>query len=215
MCAAPVIPKTELTRGNVLVVDDALSPEEFETCRRLVDGWMKRGDPQYCTGLIYRRYESESPDPRLLHAIERVLAQPRVQHHAKRCPDLAWRWLAAGATEVAHIDVTSYGSGAECSWHSEHREPLITHNVVLFLSSARHFSGGWLDASLDDHDLLARGESQVRRQFCAEPRKNRLVVMPSYLLRRVTPVKCRRIRPSLWETRLTLDIRLRVKPTSC
>ncbi|HEU4577897.1 MAG TPA: 2OG-Fe(II) oxygenase [Polyangiaceae bacterium] len=198
---------------SILVLDAALQPAAFERCRQAIDRLAPRlVDKQALDGKIaYRRYQDyEAPEPTLTEELGACLFSEPVLSVANRYHDLAWRWLAAGVSREMDLQVTSYSHGSQYLWHTDHLVRGRTHNFILYMTDPGHFAGGELQISCDEPRYSAQDAERVRCDFSIRPARNRLVLMPSHLLHRVTPVTCASATPELWQTRLTINGHLRV-----
>jgi Rps23 Pro-64 3,4-dihydroxylase Tpa1-like proline 4-hydroxylase len=166
-----------------------------------------------CKGMIrYSRYENyESPHPVLLETIERVLQRDALRIRAERIPDLAWRLFAAGVSSAVDVQLTSYAAGGRYVWHTDHLVRNRTHNFILYMTNPDEFRGGVLQVSLAPPSRTARtSEKGVHAHMKITPRRNRLVIMPSHLVHRVTPVKGLAPDAPFWAGRVTINGHIRI-----
>ncbi|MEO8184848.1 MAG: 2OG-Fe(II) oxygenase [Deltaproteobacteria bacterium] len=206
-------PPPALPLPFILMFDDALEPAAFERCRRAIDALSQRMvDRDALDGKIrYRRYQDYAePDPTLLEELSALIFSDLVLGLANRCHDLAWRWLAAGISQAIDIQVTSYSHGSQYLWHTDHMVRGRTHNFILYMTDPQHYSGGELQISHDEPRHSSVEADSVQCHQTIPPARNRLLLMPSHLMHRVTPVKCFTPTPELWQTRLTVNGHLRV-----
>lgn len=207
--AAPVSARSPL----VVVVDDALDAPTFERCRAAIDARVPsmRAHSVYDGKIRFRRWQDyDAPDPVLLQAVADCLYEPSILLAANREHDLAWRWFAAGVASAIDLQLTSYAEGGQYTWHTDHLVRGRTHNFILFMSDAAAFTGGELQISYAAPTLELVERGGVKPDRVVRPARNRLVLMPSHLLHRVTPVSGVRAEQDVWSTRLTINGHVRV-----
>lgn len=197
----------------VMVIDDALDAATFARCRQAIEALDSRlvAEERHGGSIRYRRHQDyASPDPILFGALVTRLFARDLLAEANRAGDLAWRWYAAGLSRGVDLQVTSYGEGSRYTWHTDHLVRGRTHNFILYMTGPTTFDGGELEISYREPPLHTTEVGALRPDLVVTPAPNRLAIMPSHLLHRVTEVRCKSDEPALWETRVTVNGHLRV-----
>lgn len=177
--------KEEL-RKNILIIDNALSVEDFKLCEdviykenRVVKMLIEEDKFRSYTRWLPR---SGSIIPRLM---EKVIWSEKVHNAAKPLCDLAWKDLIMKYILNYEVHVTTYSKQKDhYKWHIDNERRSL--NYIFYLTDCE---GGFLQVSdYTDHD----GEPWPNESFSVglsvKPKRNRMVIMPSWYIHRVTPL---------------------------
>ena len=196
-----------MAKANVIIRENFLSPAEFEACVDEVLRNKQKFERHDWDGKSFGRlYITEASH--LTETISKKLFSAELINEVYRHHDLTWQWYRM-ANNV-EFQVTSYGNGDSYGWHTDHGihvSPFIPRvaNFVLYLTEG--FKGGELRVS----DELCLPFKHVPRQrpilnsYLIEPKKNRLVIMPSYVFHRVEEVVVEDGKVDLMDTRVTIN----------
>jgi len=120
---------------------------------------------------------------------ESCIFSEKVKKHVNDFKDLSWRMLLSDMPVNFEVQVTKYPSDATLGydWHTDHITPMRRIlNWILYIED--NFEGGELLIS----EKLIRGTPGRNVEFpigqSIKPKKNRLVMMPSWMIHKIKPV---------------------------
>jgi len=214
----------QLEETNIFLKDDFLSTTDYNTVvyefEKLKDKFsaheLRMPTGEYITTLT--RYYHFEPGP-IIDVLEKKLYSKEIVAFSDGCADLAWQWIRRASGY--EVQLTRYNSGIdEYFWHSDHHRPVDAEsgfrvlNWILYLGEC-DYEGGELELSKDvpalepgneatDYDRkMGTDTGNVSVWKSVKPKKNRMVVMPSYLLHRVKRHKSKT--DDFMDARITLN----------
>jgi len=190
----------------IILEDDVLSKAEVEKIVKIIGEKTdnNRIDNEY---MHYNRFSIDK-EPRILAIVEQALYQRKFWEKAIGTPDMAW---------CCHLpryeaNVTAYTDGDEYVWHSDH---LGSHAgtesdgsralTFIFYLIDKGFTGGHTELSLNcGYNYIPKvGVTETWKSI--EPKAGRLLLFPSYILHRVTPLTLKNKDAPFIERRLTIN----------
>lgn len=107
--------------------------------------------------------------------------------------DLAWRWYLSNNNVSFEVMITKYYLKPEYKydWHTDHVTPKLTDkfrmlNYVFYIND--DFKGGELQLTKSLERGIPNLNSDYPISLSIKPEKNKLVIIPSWILHRVTSV---------------------------
>jgi|31_taG_2_1085359.scaffolds.fasta_scaffold16774_3 Rps23 Pro-64 3,4-dihydroxylase Tpa1-like proline 4-hydroxylase len=136
-------------------------------------------------GKEYSRWHPDSSSL-IVKRVYDALYQPKVKEVVSKKADLCWKWFVSMPTSI-EVQVTAYNPGDKYDWHQDHigKEKRML-NYIIYLEEPE--GGGELLVSNytgSDQDK----ELNPEMDYLIRPTPNTCVIMPSWMLHKVNPVK--------------------------
>ncbi len=174
---------------ELVVIDGVLPKDDFYTVLNEVEAHRDemKSDSEYAT---YQRYYPE-PMSILSELFDKAIFNKQVFDIAKQYHDLSWKWYCGLVSDRYEVQVTSYKKERKdkYDWHVDHLGfEHRTLNCILYLNDIQ--KGGELQIA-DDFGVV--GEIDFNKDYKVlnsfKPKANRLAIMPSWYIHRVTPLE--------------------------
>lgn len=180
----------------IIKIEDCLSEEDFILCKNEIDRFSKIFEETDRKFAKYKRFIDLPHFSKITPTIEPYIFSNKIKEEVKNEEDLAWRLFANDKINKFETQVTYYDNGDFYDWHYDHTSPYyLTHNFILYMTDeGEKYKGGYLEIEPDKK---------------IKPKKNTLILMPSYYKHRVTKVKST-VSTSIWDKRVTINGHLRI-----
>lgn len=174
---------------ELVIIDSVLPKEDFELALREAEEHRvdMKSDSEYAT---YKRWYPE-PLSIMSGLFDKAVYNKQVFDIAKEYHDLSWKWYCGLVSDRFEVQVTSYKKerADRYDWHVDHLGPEHrTLNCILYLTDVTE--GGELQIA-DDFGVV--GEIEFDKEYkvlnSIKPKANRLAIMPSWYVHRVTPIQ--------------------------
>jgi len=175
-----------------IVIDNFLSDEDFKLCMNQIElhrDQMK--DFEHESGIHYRRWQP-GPTPFIKHIIGEYLYNDRIYDIADNFIDGFWKQYCENVSNKYECQVTSYTKDRKdfYGWHTDHIPVGLNVGIVRNLNYILYMT-----------DIDNGGEFQIANEFkhfdysyepevhtSISPKRNRLLLIPTWYIHRVTPV---------------------------
>ncbi len=176
---------------NIIIVENILEDWIFEDLEKEIEKHKKDFKTEDRGHVAkYDRWYPENGS-KVANIAKSCIYSEKLKKLADYYRDLAWRVFLANMPTKFEVQVTKYPIDANLgyNWHIDHISPdRRILNWIIFVTDS--YSGGELEIS----EELIRNDTKIKGGFSYEvnqsikPKKNMLVMLPSWMIHRVRPV---------------------------
>ena len=209
--------------NNIILIDNFISNDEILKCKDEINNIKNilredRFDDEKNINVVARynriyldeHYKGFRDNSYILKLIHEKLFADKIYDKANRINDLSFILLKKSTNHETQI--TSYNNNDEYNWHVDSGDERIWSgrilNYILFLND-KNFSGGNLEIinsyPLGNIKSISEQYKNSHPDYIIKPKNGTLVIMPSYLIHRVTKIKIDDINSDSMNRRLTIN----------
>ena len=171
---------------NILTIDNALSKKDFSACVKEIED-NNNSKPFKAWWFSFSRWHPK-PDTVISNIIEKMLWSKKVTEPASKFGDLSWKWFVCRFALGFEVQVTSYKLKNHYKWHVDHADgDGRILNYILYMTEV---DGGELEVcDITTLKIGTKAGDKYHKTISIKPKKNRLVIIPTWIIHRVNPVK--------------------------
>jgi len=173
---------------NILIKKNALTKSQFTEVLNIIENNKEKFQEQFDNNnfVNFKRWFPESGH-KIANITDLVIFNENIKKMVDKFRDLSWRSYLADVNHKFEVQITKYKPKDQYDWHDDHRtKDKRILNWIIYLND--DFEGGELLLS----DVLIRDSIVEYKKYkisqTIKPKKNMLVMMPSWTLHKVNPV---------------------------